>query len=65
MGPKYHRPPVPTPPAYKTEWPWRVAAPKDSLPKGAWWGIYNDAELNDYEKQLLRANQSLKSRARI
>lgn len=59
VGPNYHRPPVPTPPAYKTESPWQVAAPKDSLPKDAWWAIYNDAELNDYEKQLLRANQSL------
>ncbi len=36
-----------------------MAAPKDSIPKGAWWDIYNDAELNGYEQQLLRANQSL------
>ena len=59
VGPNYHRPPMPAPPAYKTEGPWRVAAPKDSIPKGAWWEIYNDAELNSYEQQLLKANQSL------
>ena len=59
VGPNYHRPPMPAPPAYKTEAPWRVAAPKDSIPKGAWWEIYNDAELNNYEQQLLKANQSL------
>ena len=47
------------PTAYKTEGPWRVAAPKDSIPKGAWWEIFNDAELNGYEQQLLQANQSL------
>ena len=29
------------------------------LPKGAWWEVFNDAELNDYEQQLLKANQSL------
>jgi NodT family efflux transporter outer membrane factor (OMF) lipoprotein len=36
-----------------------VAAPKDALPKGAWWEVFNDAELNSYEQQLLAANQSL------
>ena len=59
VGPNYHRPPVQAPSAYKTEGPWRVAAPKDSIPKGAWWEIFNDAELNAYEQQLLQANQSL------
>jgi len=59
VGPNYHRPPMPTPPTYKTEAPWRAAEPKDSIPKGAWWEIYNDAELNAYEQQLLKANQSL------
>jgi multidrug efflux system outer membrane protein len=50
---------MPAPPAYKSEGPWRTAVPKDSIPKGAWWEVYNDAELNGYEKQLLAANQSL------
>lgn len=61
VGPNYHRPPAPAPApdAYKTQSPWREAAPKDSLPKGAWWEVFNDAELNDYEQQLLKANQSL------
>ncbi|MGB7554100.1 MAG: efflux transporter outer membrane subunit [Candidatus Korobacteraceae bacterium] len=59
VGPKYQRPPVQAPTAYKTEGPWRVAAPKDSLPKGAWWKVYEDSELNGYEQQLLKANQSL------
>ena len=59
VGPKYQRPQVQAPTAYKTEGPWRVAAPKDSLPKGAWWEIFNDAELDNYEQQLLKANQSL------
>ena len=36
-----------------------MAAPKDSIPKGAWWEVFNDAELNAYEQQLLAANQSL------
>ena len=61
VGPNYHRPLVETPPIYKTEAPWRVAAPKDSLPKEAWWEIFNDGELNRYEQQLLKANQSLEA----
>jgi outer membrane protein, multidrug efflux system len=61
VGPNYHRPPAPAPTAYKTEGPWRVAAPKDSIPKGTWWEIFNDAELNNYEQQLLKANQSLEA----
>jgi len=59
VGPKYQRPPVPSPAAYATQGPWRVAAPKDSIPKGAWWKIFDDAELDGYEDQLLKANQSL------
>ncbi len=59
VGPNYKRPPAPAPEAYKTPAPWREAAPKDSLPKGAWWAVFNDPELNAYEQQLLTANQSL------
>jgi outer membrane protein, multidrug efflux system len=59
VGPNYKRPPAPAPEAYKTPAPWREAAPKDALPKGAWWGVFNDPELNAYEQQLLTANQSL------
>ncbi len=61
VGPNYKRPaaPVPAPDAYKTPAPWRQAAPKDSLPKGNWWEVFNDPELNAYEQQLLAANQSL------
>jgi multidrug efflux system outer membrane protein len=59
VGPKYQRAPVQTPPAWKTEAPWREVAPKDAIPKGAWWEIFHDDELNRYEQQLLAANQSL------
>jgi len=58
VGPNYKRPPAPAPEAYKTEAPWRQAAPKDSLPKGAWWEIYQDAELNGYEQQVLNAKET-------
>jgi NodT family efflux transporter outer membrane factor (OMF) lipoprotein len=61
VGPRYSRPApaVPPPDAWKTQPPWQQAAPKDSIPKGAWWQVFNDPALNAYEQQLLQANQSL------
>ncbi len=61
VGPRYSRPaaPTPAPDAWKTQPPWQQASPKDAIPKGAWWQVFQDATLDDYEHQLLRANQSL------
>jgi outer membrane protein, multidrug efflux system len=61
VGPRYSRPaaPAPAPDAWKTQPPWQLAAPKDSIPKGAWWQVFHDPELDAYEQQLLQANQSL------
>ena len=61
VGPRYSRPaPLARPPdAWKTQPPWQEAAPKDSIPKGAWWQVFNDSALDAYEQQLLQANQSL------
>ena len=61
VGPRYRRPPtpVPAPDAWKTQPPWEAAAPKDQIPKGTWWEVFHDSELNGYEQQLLQANQSL------
>ncbi len=63
VGPRYSRPsaPTPAPDAWKTQPPWEQAAPKDAIPKGEWWKIYNDADLNAYEQELLQANQSLEA----
>jgi outer membrane protein, multidrug efflux system len=61
VGPRYQRPqaPTPAPDAWKTQPPWQQAAPKDAIPKGAWWQVYHDSQLDAYEQQLLAANQSL------
>ena len=61
VGPRYARPaaPTPTPDAWKTQPPWEQAAPKDTIPKGAWWQVFQDPVLDGYEQQLLQANQSL------
>ena len=61
VGPKYDRPSVQAPMAWRTEPtpPWQVASPRDAFPKGEWWAIFEDKTLNDYERQLLSANESL------
>ncbi|MGO8793878.1 MAG: efflux transporter outer membrane subunit [Candidatus Sulfotelmatobacter sp.] len=67
VGPKYHAPPTPAPPAYK-ETPgqgnitgdWTVAQPADARLRGKWWEIFNDAELNGLEEQLDINNQNIK-----
>jgi NodT family efflux transporter outer membrane factor (OMF) lipoprotein len=59
VGPRYSRPAAPAPDAWKTQPPWERAAPKDSIPKGAWWRVFHDPALDGYEQQLLQANQSL------
>jgi outer membrane protein, multidrug efflux system len=61
VGPRYSRPaaPAPAPNGWKTLPPWQEAAPKDAIPKGAWWQVFRDSTLDGYEQQLLQANQSL------
>ncbi len=59
VGPGYKRPTAQVPDAWKGQGPWQTAAPKDAIPKGAWWQIFHDAELDRLEQELLQANQSL------
>jgi NodT family efflux transporter outer membrane factor (OMF) lipoprotein len=70
VGPKY-APPVPAaPPAFKESAPaayssagqgaWQPAQPQDSLPKGKWWEIFQEPELNALEEQLNIDNQTIK-----
>src|SRR5260370_36586083 len=59
VGPNYHRPSAPSAPAWKEQPPWRAAAPKDGLPKGQWWSIFGDTEVNQYESQAIAPNQTI------
>ena len=61
VGPNYRRPAAEVPGTWKGQGPWQTAAPKDAIPKGNWWELYHDAELNNLEQDLLQANQSLKA----
>src|SRR5882757_2039045 len=67
VGPDYKRPEATTiPAAYagvtntSATNGWKVAQPQGQLPKGNWWEIFGDPELNDLEVQASAANQQLK-----
>src|SRR5271166_1663131 len=61
VGPKYHRPPVETPPSYKEMGNWKTAQPSDQNLAAKWWEIFQDPQLNDLEGQIEVSNQNLKA----
>src|SRR5579864_3308588 len=60
-GPKYTKPDVTVPENWQAPPPWQQAAPKDSIPKGAWWKLFNDPELDQYEDRAMANSQTLKA----
>jgi NodT family efflux transporter outer membrane factor (OMF) lipoprotein len=61
VGPKYVRPTVQTPAAFKEAANFKPAQPADQLPKGKWWEIYGDIQLNQLEEQVSVSNENLKA----
>jgi NodT family efflux transporter outer membrane factor (OMF) lipoprotein len=61
VGPKYHRPPIAGTPAFKEAPPegWKNAEPNEGLPRGRWWEIYNDPQLNDLASKVDISNQNV------
>jgi NodT family efflux transporter outer membrane factor (OMF) lipoprotein len=55
-GPDYHRPRAPTPPAFKE---WKLAAPADAIPRGQWWTMFREPELDALEARLNVTNQNI------
>ncbi|HQT64631.1 MAG: RND transporter [Acidocella sp. 20-57-95] len=59
VGPDYHQPAMSVPAGYKEAPGWVQAQPADAAPKGPWWQVYNDAELNKLEPLVAVNNQTL------
>src|SRR5580692_12982616 len=67
VGPKYLRPVVPVPSAFKESGPqqaadgtvWEPAQPQDAMLRGKWWEIYQEPELNSLEEKLNISNQNI------
>jgi NodT family efflux transporter outer membrane factor (OMF) lipoprotein len=65
VGPKYNRPPVETPPAYKEAGNWKTAQPNELSLRGNWWELFQDPQLNALEQQVTVSNQNLKAAAAV
>jgi len=63
LGPAYSRPTAPAAPAYKELSDWKPAQPQDAMPRGKWWEIYVDADLNALEEQVDISNFNLQAAA--
>jgi NodT family efflux transporter outer membrane factor (OMF) lipoprotein len=69
VGPNYVKPSTPMAPSFKEEAAnssqandgWKPAHPEDRAPRGNWWEIYDDPQLNALEAQIDSANQTLKA----
>src|ERR1017187_3893070 len=67
FAPKYAKPAVQTPAAYKELAPdqfketdgWKAAEPKDGMIRGQWWEMFHEPELNALEGQVAISNQSV------
>src|SRR5581483_3260469 len=72
VGPKYVAPKVAIAPSFKEPGPvpyketaadgtqWQSVKPEDAIPRGSWWTLFNDAELNTLEPKVEQANQTLR-----
>jgi NodT family efflux transporter outer membrane factor (OMF) lipoprotein len=61
VGPKYQRASAPTAAKWDVSEPWRPSDPKDAVPKGEWWAVFHDDDLNALEKDAIAANQTLQA----
>jgi len=69
VGPKYVRPSVQTPPAFKeagtadSTSAWKLAQPSDDANRGRWWEVFNDPDLNGLEEKSSVSNQNIAAAA--
>ncbi len=63
VGPDYQQPTNAIPQTYKAAeyGHWKIGATLDNVPKGNWWELFGDTNLNVLETQARQANQQLKA----
>ncbi len=61
MAPPHEVPEVELPKTFKSQGPWKVAAPADEVSKGEWWRLFGDAELNRLEALVAANNPTLEA----
>jgi NodT family efflux transporter outer membrane factor (OMF) lipoprotein len=62
VGPEYRRPEVATPERFRgAGGEWKRAQPGDALPRGSWWEIFGDPQLNALAQRVEVSNQNLRA----
>jgi multidrug efflux system outer membrane protein len=66
LAPVYDPPHYLLPDSYQGSGIFRVAQPQDALsPRGDWWTLFGDEQLNRFEEQLVRENPNLEAAAEV
>jgi NodT family efflux transporter outer membrane factor (OMF) lipoprotein len=60
VGPVYHRPSLEVPESYKEARDWKPAEPQDTKPRGNWWDLYDDPDLDALMRQVAVSNQNVR-----
>ncbi len=60
-GPDYSRPTLALPEHFKEAPDWKPAQPRDGEARGAWWSVFDDAELDALVQRVEVSNQSLRA----
>lgn len=62
VGPAYQRPEAPTPGSYREAGrDWKRAQPGDGIPRGSWWEMFGDPQLNALAKRVEVSNQNMRA----
>jgi NodT family efflux transporter outer membrane factor (OMF) lipoprotein len=61
VGPDYKRPEADIPMQFKEMQGWRVATPADAAPRGSWWAMFGDAELDGLMERVDVSNQTIRA----
>jgi outer membrane protein TolC len=61
VGPDYTRPDAPASETFKELEGWSAARPQDDVPRGQWWTVFNDAELDGLLQKLELSNQNVRA----
>ena len=61
VGPDYKKPTPQVPATYSETGPWKIAVPKDGLPKDNWWSVFGDPALDAFEQQAATASPTLQA----
>jgi outer membrane protein TolC len=61
VGPNFERPAAIVSPQFKEIKGWKIAKPRANEPKGAWWSVFHDPELDQLMQVVVVSNQTIKA----